>query len=338
MNPQKILFIYRKPNKGNFSIEKVYDTIFNGMKSFPNSPFSISKKTLKRNYDFVVFISSFLESLFSKKFIVHITGGCNYMVLAFPFKKKVLTIHDLFHFKKNKNIKGYLYDLMYYYLPVRFSNEIVVVSENTKNEMLSHFSIDEKKITVIDNPLVIPSESIKFRNRKFIDSETITIIQIGDKPLKNYHRLIEATKDLNVAYNFVHGSKEVITDLINKNDIESQSKVYRGITDEALYDLYNKSDVLFFASEAEGFGLPIIEAQAFGLQVITSNFPPMSIVGKGAILVDPFDVKAIKNAFLSLYDEKLIQENNKKAAQNITVYSIDTIVKNKYKKLPLSSV
>jgi glycosyltransferase involved in cell wall biosynthesis len=43
-----------------------------------------------------------------------------------------------------------------------------------------------------------------------------------------------------------------------------------------------------FPSEEEGFGWPILEAQACGCLVITSNRPPMTeIAGAGAILVDP---------------------------------------------------
>ena len=325
MNPYKILLIFRKPNKGNFSIEKVYESIFNGMKALPDSP-NVKRKTLQRNYDIVAFVFSFLGSLFSKKYIVHITGGCNYMILAFPFKKRVLTIHDLFHFKKNKSIKGYIYDILYYHLPVRFSNEIIVVSENTKQEMLKHFPINKNKITVINNPLVIASEHINYRERKFNESIPISILQIGDKPLKNYHRLIEATKDLNVHYNFVHANDDVITKLIKDHGLKERASVYKGITDKELYNLYDKSDVLFFASEAEGFGLPIIEAQAYGLQVITSNRAPMNAVGKGAILVDPLNVNAIKNGFLSLYNDTLIQESSIIAKQNVSIYELDNIV------------
>lgn len=326
MNPYKILLIFRKPNKGNFSIEKVYENIFNGMKASPENPFDLKRKTMKRNYDIVSFITSIIGSLFSKKYTVHITGGCNYMILAFPFKKRVLTIHDLFHFKKNKSIKGFIYDVLFYHLPVRFSNEIIVVSENTKKEMLKYFSINKNKITVINNPLVIASEHIIFRERKFNSSTPISILQIGDKPLKNYHRLIESTKDLNVYYNFVHANDDVINKLIKDNGIDNRASVHKGITDEELYHLYHTNDVLYFASEAEGFGLPIIEAQAFGLQVITSNIPPMNAVGKGAILVDPLNVNAIKNGFLSLYDDHVIKENLKIARQNVTIYELENIV------------
>jgi glycosyltransferase involved in cell wall biosynthesis len=51
---------------------------------------------------------------------------------------------------------------------------------------------------------------------------------------------------------------------------------------------YRNADIVSFCSLAEGFGLPIIEAQALGVPVITSNISPMKeVAGEGALLVDP---------------------------------------------------
>ena len=56
-----------------------------------------------------------------------------------------------------------------------------------------------------------------------------------------------------------------------------------------------------FASTYEGFGLPIVEAQAIGLPVITSNMPPMNdTAGDGALLVDPLDEGEIRTALEQL--------------------------------------
>jgi glycosyltransferase involved in cell wall biosynthesis len=63
-----------------------------------------------------------------------------------------------------------------------------------------------------------------------------------------------------------------------------------------LLETYQKSDILFFASTYEGFGLPIIEAQACGIPVITSNFGSMQEItenGQSAHLVDPTSVPEI---------------------------------------------
>jgi hypothetical protein len=70
---------------------------------------------------------------------------------------------------------------------------------------------------------------------------------------------------------------------------------------EELIKEYGDSDVLIFASTYEGFGLPIVEAQAIRLPVITSNKPPMTdTAGAGALLVDPYDEGEIRAALQQL--------------------------------------
>ena len=65
---------------------------------------------------------------------------------------------------------------------------------------------------------------------------------------------------------------------------------------------YCDSDVVVFASTYEGFGLPILEANATGRPVITSRFLSMpEVAGPAACLVDPYEVTSIRNALLQLF-------------------------------------
>jgi glycosyltransferase involved in cell wall biosynthesis len=71
--------------------------------------------------------------------------------------------------------------------------------------------------------------------------------------------------------------KSCVTELLN-------------VTEEDLRALYSSAELMLFPSLAEGFGWPIIEAQACGCPVITSNFAPMTeIGGDAAIYIDPAD-------------------------------------------------
>lgn len=326
MKAKKILFVFRKPNKGNYSIEKVYHLIFKSLQNRNEPHFSFNKITLRYTYDFVAFISYFIKSLVIKKHIVHITGGCHYMTLAFPFKQRILTIHDVYHFKKFKGIKGVLYDLFYFYLPIYFSHKIVVVSKYTKEQLLKFISIPKDKIEVINNPLVIPEGKIKRRERSFSKENPIKILQIGDKPLKNYKRLIEATLELNVQYNFVHSKPYHILKLIDIYKINDRAKVFSNLSEDELYLQYQENDVLYFASEEEGFGLPIIEAQAFGMPVITSNIPPMNDFLEGSILVDPLNIDAIMKGFDTLYNTSVIENKVNISNNNDKKYTINNVV------------
>jgi glycosyltransferase involved in cell wall biosynthesis len=65
------------------------------------------------------------------------------------------------------------------------------------------------------------------------------------------------------------------------------------VPDDELNLLYSNAKALLFPSLQEGFGWPILEAQACGCPVITSNRPPMTeVAGAGAIRVDPEDFKS----------------------------------------------
>jgi len=70
---------------------------------------------------------------------------------------------------------------------------------------------------------------------------------------------------------------------------------------EELITEYKNSDALVFATTYEGFGLPIAEAQAIGLPVITSKMAPMTdTAGSAALFVDPYDERDIRAALKQL--------------------------------------
>jgi glycosyltransferase involved in cell wall biosynthesis len=82
------------------------------------------------------------------------------------------------------------------------------------------------------------------------------------------------------------------------------------LTDAELVEAYRRCDMVVFASLYEGFGLPILEAQAMGRPVVTSNFGAMSeAAGEGALLVDPYSVDAIRAAVIRIKNEPTLRED-----------------------------
>ena len=71
-------------------------------------------------------------------------------------------------------------------------------------------------------------------------------------------------------------------------------KVFQDVSHPQLRALYTRATALLFPSLQEGFGWPIIEAQACGCPVFASDLPPMNEVGgSGACYVDPRDPEAV---------------------------------------------
>jgi glycosyltransferase involved in cell wall biosynthesis len=98
-------------------------------------------------------------------------------------------------------------------------------------------------------------------------------------------------------------------------DIEYSAKA--DISDNELVEMYIHCDMVVFASTYEGFGLPIIEANATGRTVVTSNILSMpEVAGDAACLVDPFEVESIRAGVLKViqdaaYREQLVQNGFK---------------------------
>ncbi len=81
-------------------------------------------------------------------------------------------------------------------------------------------------------------------------------------------------------------------------------------TDTEIIALYSKCEAMIFPSFSEGFGWPIIEAQACGAPVITSNKAPMmdEVGGKAALYADPDDALSFANEFRKFYNKEFRNE------------------------------
>jgi glycosyltransferase involved in cell wall biosynthesis len=85
----------------------------------------------------------------------------------------------------------------------------------------------------------------------------------------------------------------VLRNLIAECGLESRVRIISNVPSEGLRALYSAATVLLFPSLCEGFGWPIIEAQACGCPVFTSNRAPMTEVGgDAAVYFDPEDPTA----------------------------------------------
>jgi glycosyltransferase involved in cell wall biosynthesis len=133
------------------------------------------------------------------------------------------------------------------------------------------------------------------------------------QPRKNLSRLLAAYKALPQAYR-----KEYQLVIVGKNGWQTQDLVmelaaleqagalrwFSNLATPDLQVLYQTATLLAFPSLSEGFGLPILEAFASGLPVITSNVTSMpEIAGDAALIIDPYQVEALCAALMTLLDD-----------------------------------
>lgn len=305
----RVCLVYREQRPGGFSIEEVFKCI---------------KQQLESEIEFVEYQVDPSRSRWANiravgkvnADVYHITGDCNYMALGLPGNKTVLTVHDIGHYEKVlKGVRRFLYGLLWWWLPLSRVDRITVVSKFTLERLHSVFKVPLSKMQVLYNPLFPGFEP----TARTFHSGRPRILQIGSGYNKNLDRLIEAVKGIDcelVLINRLSAEKE--TQLKN---LGIRYEVHPKLTQTEVQQIYRSVDLLFFASTYEGFGLPIIEAYATGIPVITSKVASMPEVAKdAAILVDPFSVEEIREAVLRLISDEglrkeLIENGFRRAAE-----------------------
>ena len=292
----RVVLVYRKPLPAAHSIEYLFHNIF---RELENSG-AVQEFELPRFSKGIVNRIRNIKALLQfRKCVVHITGDSYYAIVGAIFCKRVLTVHDLRLLNRSKGIRRFLVKLFWVTIPVKLAHKITVVSEMTRALLIKETSIPLEKVRVIYNfidPIYKPV------CRRF-NMQCPRILQVGTAFNKNIERLAKALAGLNCTLMVIGRLSET-----QKNALEAAKVQYHNrysISLEELHQEYLRADLLTFVSTVEGFGMPILEAQATGLPVITSNCSSMpEVAGSGAYFVDPLDVKDIRKGLLELIQKE----------------------------------
>ncbi len=248
-------------------------------------------------------------------------------------KRNIVTVHGL-EYEMSPLSYGF-WERLYMRLSIRYScmkaDRIIAVSENTKQDLIRLYGIQKNKITVIGEGFIsYPKVSI------FQQESSPYLLFIGRlEERKNVIRIIEAFEILKERYKIVHRLL-----LIGKNGHgygKVQSKIwdsrFKKDIEELGYISFDKKQALLqnsagfiFPSLYEGFGLPVLEAQAAGVPVVTSNTSSLPEVGgAGALYVDPTSSESIAEGVykvLQMSDEERISLQEK-MKENLQRFSWD---------------
>ncbi|MEL7038523.1 MAG: glycosyltransferase family 1 protein [Cyanobacteria bacterium J06592_8] len=183
------------------------------------------------------------------------------------------------------------------------AHSVVCDSKNTQNDLLRLSSIKSEAISLIHLGLNYPYSPMKYSQAKShlerleIPNNSHYILHVGANHwYKNRLGVLEIFKNLLPLYkssnlHLIMVGQPLTSEMqqfIQTHHL-SQNVIERvNIDPEDLRALYSSAIALLFPSLQEGFGWPIIEAQACGCPVFTSNRPPMNeIGGQAALYIDP---------------------------------------------------
>lgn len=304
----------------DYSIERIFDSVLPEL----TSDFSI-KSIFVPHY--LVRFSYVLKNLIycrkHKSEINHVTGVIHYCTLALPYSKTIITIHDLISIEKGEGLKRVFFWFFFFYLPIKRSKYVTCISNSVKDSLIKHQCCPSSKIVVIPNPV---SNSFVYTPKVFNEKEP-RILHIGTRPNKNLHNVIKSLSKIPCHLVIIGEIGVAEFNLLREYEINYSSK--NKLSDAEILQEYVDCDIVSFPSIYEGFGVPIIEGQALGRPVLTSNILPMKeVAGENYYLVNPFDINDLRKGFLNLInDADLRIDLIAKGLRNVEKYKTNVIAK-----------
>jgi glycosyltransferase involved in cell wall biosynthesis len=205
----------------------------------------------------------------------------------------------------------------------RIARRIIADSQATKNDLIRFDEVEPDKIDVVYpgiDPALRPlsdREEITAVLQKYGITPPYLLFLSTLQPRKNLVRLIRAYAAAELPHQLVLAGKQgwlaepILTEVNHQSSIVNRqsSIVTPGfIADDDKAALLSGATALLYPSLYEGFGFPVLEAQACGAPVLCANSSSLpEVAGEAALLVNPEDTAAITAAIKRLVSDPLLR-------------------------------
>ena len=261
--------------------------------------------------------------------ILHCTSNTAPLRVDVPL---VVTLHDIIYLEKLNLTKGTPYQIIgnlyrRVLVPpiVKKAALILTVSESERECIRSYFSLPDEKVKTVYNGVgshfrPITDQSVHEAMRKKYNLPEDYVFYLGNTdPKKNMEGVMRAISHLRKQGKLTFRllmldiDREYLRRVATRiGDLEILNHIYfcGYIRNEELPAIYSMAKIFLYPSLRESFGIPILEAMACGVPVITSSTYSMpEVAGDAALLVNPSDPVDIAAKIIQLLEDKALGEN-----------------------------
>lgn len=308
-----VVHFQRKPIPGFHSIERLFSDVREQLRDT-----DIDVRVRINDYPSQGLLPRLRDAWAARRFqgqVNHVTGDVHYLGWWLDPARTVLTIHDLVGLTRMTGWRRKLFKYLWYTVPVRRCRYVTVVSQFTRDELLREIACDPSRVIVIHPHL---SDEFQRVDRPFRTQRT-RVLQIGTAYNKNIERLAQALAGMDVELRVVGEMSASQRAAVAAAKIKCTERT--GLSRSEILAEYVEADIVALVSTYEGFGLPIVEAQAVGRPVITSNCASMKeVADNAACLVDPTESGSIAAGLKKIiadgnYRDQLVLAGFKNAAR-----------------------
>lgn len=255
----------------------------------------------------------------------------------------IVTIHDLIFIHKPELYKPI--DRKIYTIKANAACEqatkIVAASLQTKKHLIKYLEVPEEKIQVVYqscDPVFwkkYTKEEIAKTTAKHKLPEKFVLFVGTLEERKNVDKLVAATQQLKLPLVLIGRATDFWKK--TKSKIQKPELIFTpNVPDnQELAHIYNSAKLFVYPSYFEGFGIPVLEAQACGVPVITSDKSSLpEVAGPDSILVDPKSESELLNAIRMVWEseglqKKMTKNSLKFASENFK----DDVLSSQWQKL-----